>query len=233
MTTKHKFCINCGNQLSGHERFCNKCGFDVSKINHLNTDADEQSKQDKTIPEKTEQEHNEIVNDSMGKAQNKSHKFIILFVILVGVFGLYKNATKLPDGSTDTDSILIYNAKTMDPFIFMYGSGHSSDPLANDYKVIYLYKNTRTKRYVFPVKDLKTHKTHFCYLESIGDHPNERDTVFATDIYNKKWGRVIDPKVAKIKGNNPHRWEERMSINYYSENISNLADYYDKRFGND
>lgn len=166
------------------------------------------------------------------ETQNKSHKFIVIIVILVCIWGIYKHITKLPDGSMNTTTILIHNAKTMNSSIFMYGAGHPFAMSTND-KVIYLYKNTRTKRYVFPVKELKTHKTHFCYLESVGAYPNESYSVIAIDIHNKNWGRLLSNKVARIKGHNPYQWEEKMSINYYSENISDLDAYYHNSIDND
>lgn len=153
----------------------------------------------------------------------KSHKFIIIFILLFAIWGLYKHATKLPAGSMDKDTIWEHNAKIMDPFIFTYGSAHPFVMSTND-KVVYLYRNTRTKRYVFPIKDLNTHKTHFCYLESVSNAPNS--FMYAIDINNKNWCRQIVDKVAKIKGHNPAQWEEKMSINYYSENISDLDAYY-------
>ncbi|WP_251897683.1 hypothetical protein [Lactiplantibacillus paraplantarum] len=162
----------------------------------------------------------------------KSHKFIIIIILLLAIWGLYKHATKLPDGSMNTDTIWEHNAKSMDSQIFMYGVGHPLAVSTND-KIVYLYKNTRTKRYVFPVKDLKTHKTHFCYLESVGSSPSKAYTVVATDIHNKNWNKVIAKTVAKVKGHNPSQWQEKMSINYYSENVSNLDTYYHNNVDND
>lgn len=162
----------------------------------------------------------------------KSHKFIIIIILLLAIWGLYKHVTKLPDGSMDTDTIWEHNEKSMDMQVFAYGVGHPVAVSTND-KVVYLYKNTRTKRYVFPVKDLKTHKTHFCYLESVGSSPNEAYSVTAIDIHNKNWWKIIAQKSAKIKGHNPAQWQEKMSINYYSENVSNLDTYYHNNFDND
>ncbi|ATO42633.1 MULTISPECIES: hypothetical protein [Lactobacillaceae] len=159
----------------------------------------------------------------------KSHKFIIIIILLLAIWGLYKHVTKLPDGSMDTDTIWEHNAKIMDSFIFAYGVAHPLVMSTND-KVVYLYKNTRTKRYVFPIKDLKTHKTHFCYLESVDNAPNK--SMYAIDISNKNWCRQVVDKVAKVKGHNPAQWQEKMSINYYSENVSNLDTYYHNNVDN-
>ena len=45
MTKQQKFCPNCGNQLLGDEKFCGKCGFDVSKV----TQENNINKQEKNI----------------------------------------------------------------------------------------------------------------------------------------------------------------------------------------
>ncbi len=57
--------------------------------------------------------------------------------------------------------------------------------------------------------------------------------MYAIDISNKNWCRQVVDKVAKVKGHNPAQWQEKMSINYYSENVSNLVTYYHNNVDND
>jgi len=121
---------------------------------------------------------------------------------------------------------LTYASKLIDSPIFYYGSRHQ-DELLNDY-IVYLNKNKRIGRFVFPIKSKRDWKTHYCYLITIGN--GDAATTQAIDINNAEWARIIDRRVAKVKGDNPYAWSEKMSIQYYSDHISDLNEAYNNNF---
>ncbi|GAW64023.1 zinc ribbon domain-containing protein [Ligilactobacillus acidipiscis] len=56
MSKQHKYCPNCGNELFGTEKFCGKCGFDVSSITKQNNS--EKSNNEQARPKVNEPNEN-------------------------------------------------------------------------------------------------------------------------------------------------------------------------------
>ncbi|MFC6294741.1 zinc-ribbon domain-containing protein [Lactiplantibacillus daoliensis] len=219
-----KFCVNCGKQIKESTNFCPFCGAEqpvigvssesVAPIEKVNT------------PEKVEQVSTSQV------VETPNHHIVLwivaIAVIILGSWGFYQYKTYLPEGQTNETSILKYASPTLNSAVFYYGTYHRDEFLAQDY-VVFLNKNKRTGKYVFPVKKGENGKIHYCYLIAVGN--GNRKAPMAIDINNVKWYSYISKKVhTSIIGNNPYAWSDKMSIDYYSDHISNLNDAYQNDF---
>ncbi|MBN7274627.1 hypothetical protein GNF18_05675 [Ligilactobacillus pobuzihii] len=79
MNNQHKFCPNCGNELFGTEKFCGKCGYDVSDITQkvsADKNSNEQTKhetelQDKEIEQDKAKDKSVVSNEPTKKHENK------------------------------------------------------------------------------------------------------------------------------------------------------------------
>lgn len=146
----------------------------------------------------------------------------LIFAVLV-VFGLYElNSNKMPEGVTDQSTIMSKASKGIDTVLGLdmemnpYDVSYDGD----EYRV-FLYDNTKTGKFVFPVKDKKTDKIHYCYLVSY------KSTTGASSKYidNSKWIRYINSDVATIDGDNKAEKNYEYSIYYYYKNYSKLTRY--------
>lgn len=158
---------------------------------------------------------------------NRSNKIAlgVIFVIFILGIGIYKFNTRLPDGETNTNKIMTMASNTLDTDVVL-------DAEVNPYQValqrdeyrIYLYKNDRTNRYVFPVKEKKHGEIHFCYLVSYNS-PQGMLSMAAVDINDPKWARFVDKNVAVIEGNNPYVKDMEYTTRYYYNHFSSLNIY--------
>ncbi|WP_048000159.1 zinc ribbon domain-containing protein [Lactiplantibacillus herbarum] len=223
-----KTCSNCGKEIKRNTKFCVFCGAEQKKVDDKveKTEMDE-VKVDTTIDNQIEGATTTKTSKTEKPKKRSSQWILGICILLFGIWGLHKYMTYLPTGQTDPFTVLAYTAKRTDVFIMAYGSGHEDEFFNNDY-VIYLNKNQRTGKLVFPVKGMHDWRTHYCYLVTVGNGSDA--STLAVDIKNVKWSRFINDKVAKVTGNNPYSWTEKMSIQYYSDHVSDLDEASNNNF---
>ncbi|MFC6176954.1 hypothetical protein ACFQAV_08885 [Companilactobacillus huachuanensis] len=149
--------------------------------------------------------------------KGKGNKIVITVVLATLVFfGIYKYNTRMPKGTTSKDQIMekmSYSIDTLFGIDMQYNSDRFSEDV-NEYR-IFIYKNERTKRFVFPIRDKNTGKTHYCYLASYVSTTGY-ETKMATDIDHDNWSRMIEKRVASIENDNPAKKDYQYTIsNYY------------------
>lgn len=205
-----RFCPNCGNKIVSGAKFCTVCGF---KLNNDNSTQEETIKSD-TVN----------FNTNTNRYQQTDNNFksliilAILFVVAVSGYGIYKHATYLPKGLTDSDQIMKQGSSQLSGKLFMYVAYHQQ-VIDNGKYLVYIYKNSRTDRYVFPVRDSKDNSKHYCYLYRIVG------TKYLVDINNSNWCYTLNGAGVKIIGNNPSEWEYKMDAQYYNDNIKNMKEW--------
>jgi len=157
------------------------------------------------------------------KKSNKT--LIILFFIILAAIGIYQYTNRMPQGVIDRDTIMNKASNSIDTDLGLDLSANAYDVYndQDEYR-IFLYRNSRTKRFVFPVKEKKSGDVHYCYLVAYEDTRGYTNKM-AVDINNSKWARFIDKRVASIEGNNPSEKDYEYSYSYYYDNFSNLDDY--------
>nr|WP_241259069.1 zinc ribbon domain-containing protein [Ligilactobacillus pobuzihii] len=217
---KKRFCPSCGSEILDGAKFCHVCGF---KLNNDNFTQEETNKND-TGTSNT-QNYNSSANVS--SSQQYGNNFIslivvaILFIVAVSGYGIYKHVTYLPKGLTDTDAIMRHGSSKLSDMLYFYVEYHPQ--VINDGKyLVYIYKNTRTDRYVFPVRDSKDNSKHYCYLYGIVG------TKYVVDINNPNWCYALNVAGIKIIGNNPSEWDYKMDAQYYAEHIKGVKEWEDE-----
>lgn len=210
-----RFCHNCGKEVISIAKFCPSCGV---KLNDTNTQDEDTDKNDASTSN-TQSYASSTSVDSHSQT-SKSLKtiilFSILFIVAVGGYSVYKHLTYLPKGLTDSDQIMEYGGQVLTDNVFAYAEYFPKLKTNGEY-YIYLYKNKRTGKYVFPVKDTNDNSKHYCYLFKVGS------TKHLVDIKNVHWWGAINRPGIKITGDNPYEIEYEMNFQYYNENIKNFT----------
>ncbi|MFC6176959.1 hypothetical protein ACFQAV_08910 [Companilactobacillus huachuanensis] len=173
------------------------------------------------LPEMT---FEQLRNDTKASGLRNFCRSTVLFLIIVVLFGFYKYSTKIPDGVTNINEIMNELAIPIDNSLGI-DIGFNKDQVIDEVNEnrVFLYKNSGTDRFVFPIKDINTGKTHYCYLASY-ESPSGYTTKIVTDIDHPNWSRIINKKVAVIEGDNPAKVSRKYTIIEYYERYSSLYD---------